>query len=115
MACTTQCIDLTANGNHGKPIVYWLEDLQLHDEDRQCLSDGNWLTDSVIDAALALLKKAYPYIGGLEPVSLGQTLAFTIQKEEFVQVLNVSGNHWITTSSIGCKPGNVNVFDSIHA
>ena len=30
-----------------------------------------------------------------------------------MQVLNVSDNHWITISNIGCGPGIVNVFDSI--
>ena len=68
---------------------------------------------SYIDAAQGLLKNAYPDIGGLESVSLGQTLAFTIQRGEFVQVLNVSNNHWVTISNIGCKPGTVNVFDSL--
>ena len=66
------------------------KELQLYEADKQSLSHGKWLTDNIIDAAQALLRNAYPYIGGLESVSLGQTLAFTIQSGEFVQILNVS-------------------------
>ena len=59
------------------------------------------------------MRNAYPHIRGLEDTSLGETLAFTIQRGEFVQVLNVSGCHWITISTIGCQQGVVNVYDSI--
>ena len=31
----------------------------------------------------------------------------------FVQILHVSGNHWLTVSNIGCKPAHVNVYDSL--
>ena len=77
---STECIDLTSTVNAGKPIAYWLKDLQLYEADKQSLNHGKWLTDNIMDAAQALLRKAYPYIGGLESVSLGQTLAFTIQR-----------------------------------
>ena len=52
-------------------------------------------------------------MGGLESVSLGETLAFSVQRGDFVQILNVSNTHWITISNIGCKPGIVNIYDSI--
>ena len=96
-----------------KPNKYWLEDLGLYEADEKCLKDGRWLTDNVIDAAQALLKKAHPYVGGLESVALGETLAFSVQRGEFVQVLNTAGSHWITVSNIGCKPGTVSIYDSL--
>ena len=34
-------------------------------------------------------------------------------KGRVCNILNVSNNHWVTTSNIGCKAGTVNVFDSI--
>ena len=46
-------------------------------------------------------------------IAMAQTLAFTIQKGEFVQLLNVSGCHWITISTLECQQGVVNVYDSI--
>jgi hypothetical protein len=92
---------------------FWLEDLGLYPADRLCLTNGKWITDNIINACQRLMRNAYPHIRGLEDTSLGETLAFTIQRGEFVQVLNVSGCHWITISTIGCQQGVVNVYDSI--
>ena len=101
----TEYIDLTST-DADKPIPYWLKDLQLYEADRQSLSLGKWLTDSIIDADQVLLTQAHPHVGGLESVILGETLAFTIQRGEFVQILDVSNNHW---TNIGCSPGTVNI------
>ena len=61
-----------------------------------------------------LLKAAYPGIGGgPQNTILGETLAFDIAQTEFVQVLNVSKNHWITVSSLGCKKGHIDSLDSL--
>ena len=98
-------IDLTSS-DAGKPINYWMKDLQLYEADKESLDQGKWLT--IIDAAQVSLKKIHPHIG-----ALGQTLAFTIQHGEFVQILNVSNNHWITISNIGCQSGHINVYDSM--
>ena len=61
-----------------------------------------------------MLKKQHPHIGGLQSVVLGEKLAFTLQTEEFVQVLNINNNHWIVISTIVCKQATVNVYDSLH-
>ena len=39
------------------------------------------------------MQKACPHIGGLEGTALAETLAFNIQRGEFVQVLNISEFH----------------------
>ena len=93
-------IDLTVQPDPCQPTKYWLENLKLHAADKQYLSGGKWLTGNLIDAGQTLLKNAYPQIGGLQSTSLGETLAFQIQRGEFVQVLNVAGNHWITISNL---------------
>ena len=77
------------------------------------LVNRKWLTDNVINAAQTLLKRAYPNIGGLQDTALAEILAFDVQRE-FIQVLNLSGCHWITVSNIGCKSGFVNVYDSCY-
>lgn len=112
-ATSTEYIDLTTYVFQDKPKKYWLEDLGLYEADEKCLSDGRWLTDNVIDAAQALSKKAHSYVGGLESVALDKTLAFSVQRGEFVQVFNTTGSHWIMVSNIGCKPGTVNIYDSL--
>ena len=32
---------------------------------------------------------------------------------EFLQVLNVTNNHWIAFSTVGCKASTIKVFDSL--
>lgn len=107
-------MDLTAQSDPPcKPTKYWLEDLQLTQEDKQVVSKGKWLTDSVITAAQKLMKRKYPHIGGLQNTVLAETLSFDVQRGQFVQVLNVSRSHWITVSNIGCKPAAIAVYDSM--
>ena len=62
-------IDLTSS-DAGKPIKYWMKDLQLYEADKESLDQGKWLTDNIINAAQVLLKKIHPHIGGLESVAL---------------------------------------------
>ena len=61
-----------------------------------------------------MLWQKYPAIGGLQPPSLAQKFAMEPQTGEFVQVLNVSGNHWITISTIGCEASTLNEYDNMH-
>ena len=77
---SVELIDLTSS-DAGKPIEYWMKDHQLYEADKESLDQGKWLTDNIMDAAQALLKKMHTHIGGLESVALGQTPAFTIQHE----------------------------------
>ena len=42
-----------------------------------------------------------------------ERLSFDFETAEFVQILNLSGVHWITISTIGCSPGDINIFDSL--
>ena len=103
---STDVVDLT---------VVNTETAKAHLEDHQLvLSSNAWLDDKIIDLGQAMLKKQHPHIGGLQSVVLGEKLAFTLQTEEFVQVLNINNNHWIVISTIGCKQATVNVYDSLH-
>ncbi len=77
------------------------------------LLHGCWLTDSIITAGQILLRKENQNSGGLQPTILSENVQFSIQKEEFVQILNVNNSHWLTISSIGCPKGTINVYDSL--
>ena len=92
---------------------FQLEDLGLYPADRLCPTNGKWVINNIINGCQQLLSNEYPHIRGLTNTSLNETLTFTIQKGEFVQVLNVSGCHWITISTLECQQGVVNVYDSI--
>ena len=82
------------------------------------IHSGEWLTDEHIDNAQAILAKHFPYIGGLQAVwvfisegcqSLGTP------EQEFIQIINVSGNHWITVSNIGNPKDTITIYDSLYA
>lgn len=92
---------------------YWIKDMNLFTTDKLSLLKGKWVGDTIITACQNLLKKQNPHIGGLEPTVLGQCFQFNIQRNEFVQVLHVGGNHWITISNIGNSLTHVNVYDSL--
>ena len=75
--------------------------------------NGDWLTDSIISAGQKLLKDSFSHMGGLKPTTLGHTMGFSTATGEFVQILHVLNNHWLTVSNMGCPKGHVNVYDSI--
>ena len=53
-------------------------------------------------------------MSGLEPPILQYTQTFDVHhNREFIQILNLANNHWITVSTVGCVPGVVNVYDSL--
>ena len=68
----------------------------------------------IIDMGQSLLKAKYGQVGGLQSVVLAEKYALLPQPGEFLQILNVNGNHWILISTIGCPPATVNVYDSLH-
>ena len=70
-----------------------------------------WLSDSVIDAAQKLLKARHSSIGGLQNTLLAKNMQFQIEREQFVQILNVSDSHWIMIANVGCVQGEVHVYD----
>lgn len=79
-------------------------------------SPHTWLNDEAMDHAQALLKAQFPSTEGLyatTSVALLSTVPGPTQG--FVQIFNLSANHWVTVSNIGCKVREVNVFDSMNA
>ena len=41
------------------------------------------------------------------------SIGFNVSREEFVQIINVRRNHWITVSSVGCPKNSVKIYDSL--
>ena len=109
---STDVVDLTVV-NTGTTRAH-SEDDQLRGQLRVVTSSNAWLDDKIMDLGQAMLKKQHPHINGLQSVVLADKLAFTPQTEEFVQVMNINGNHWIVISTVGCKPATINVYDSLH-
>ena len=86
----------------------------LTSEQKRVLCSQAWLDDTLIDKGQSLLKEMYPHISGLQSTVLAQKYALLPQPDEFLQILNVHGNHWVLLSTIGCPPATINVFDSLH-
>ena len=100
-----------------RKLSKWIEveDVVLYNSHKQILdSSTRWLDDIIIHTAQALLKKQFPMVGSLQPTYLAQKLAMEHQTGEFIQVRNAGNSHWMTVSTIGCAPGNIRVYDSLH-
>ena len=80
-------------------------------------TDGSWLDDGHIDHAQALLSHQYPQIGGFQSACVFEPdgcQQVGKPKGHFVQILNLSGNHWATVSNINCPKDTVAVYDSMN-
>ena len=73
------------------------------------LSSEEQLDDDVINAVLSLLKQRYPNINGFQPTLQSETFTMEPQRGTFAQVLNVRKTHWITVSTLGCRPSTINI------
>ena len=64
------------------------------------MKEDYWLTDEHIDHAQWLLSKQFPGAKGLHSVLAFESNPPKVQKgdKDFVQVLHVGGNHWVTVS-----------------
>ena len=85
---------------------------QLEKSDETVIINGGWLSDVHINSAQALIKETHPYIEGLENCVLAETHSFSVPAAEFIQIINSTGQHWVTLTSIGCEMGKVKIYDS---
>lgn len=97
-----------------KPVKYWVKELGLHVEDKDIICNGDWLTDKHVNAMNKLLTDQFPVQEGLQDTLL---LAFHSKYQSgvsnFVQVVNVSKQHWVCISNILSPPGVVEIYDSV--
>ena len=87
---------------------FWIKSLHLLMSDYNALLNGSWVTDNIVNAGQIIIKYTFPHICGLQNILL---LQFDVQTTEFVQILHIDVNHWITISTIGCKVGELNLYD----
>ncbi len=109
-------IDLSKKASPAPSAMSWvvIGGVTLYEEHRLILSSPEWLDDDIIRASQNLLKEQFPLVGGLQAPALAEKNAMEPQSGEFVQILCVGQNHWITVSTIGCPQGLVRVYDSLH-
>lgn len=115
--CSGPVIDLTSMEDKRIALPYkqWVKcgNVELSEYHRHVIGSGAWLNDLIISAAQNMLHREYPHIGGFQNPILAEKLAMVPEAGEFIQVLNVSENHWLTISNIGCDSFSVKVYDSL--
>ena len=86
----------------------------ITDNDKKRLLSDAWLTDTDINAAHKLLAKQFPAQHGLQDtLILDKFDRYASSSEDFVQVINICGNHWVCASNRLSPPGMIYVYDSL--
>jgi hypothetical protein len=95
---------------------FWIKELTLRSTDKPILEDGHWLNDRIILAVFKMLR-LHPRsvkLGGLQDLIPAVKYGFKEDdREHFVQIINVRGNHWITLSNIKASENEVRIYDSL--
>lgn len=105
-----------------KSVIELLEVIDAYGQPRGIIETtcdpliGNeWLKGSQITFWLLDLKGKYPHIQGLQDPGLYVHDSFEPNYTGlFVQVINVSQNHWICVSNYKCEPTHLNIYDSMN-
>jgi len=93
----------------------WIDELNLVEEDQQIiLSKTAWINDRIIDACQCLLQQDTDskILGGFQSVCLGETMFFSVEQKQFIQILHTGHSHWVIICTIGTVHPVVNVYDS---
>ena len=98
----------STDGQFSKKLKYH----HLGKNEEEIIINGGWHSDIYINCAQSLITKKHQYIGGLENCGLAETCSFSVPTSEFIQILNSTGQHWVTLTSIGCELGKVKIYDS---
>ena len=80
------------------------------------LKDGVWLTDEHVDHVQWLLSEQHSTVNGFHSVLAFEAENAKVAKgqKNFIQLLNMSGDHWVTVTNIGCRENHVKVYDSLY-
>ena len=98
-------------GENGEWVRIFANTLKM--TDRVQLLTGEQLTDVHINAAQKLLLYQFPTYQGLHNPLLQQCIGFWVNN--YIQIWHCRQCHWITISSVGCKAGEVAVYDSLYS
>ena len=83
--------------------------------------DNGWLNDVILDNAMSLINSEFPHLKGLQSVHRANVLKFKRcdSASSVLQIMNTeltgTGEHWVLVSTVNCKPGYVNIYDSCNS
>ena len=98
----------SVSSNEHKPDAF-KNVLTLDDRDVSLILKENMLNDTVIQ----FFQSLFDGINGLQDPLLGQRLSFKVARNPFIQILHDERCHWVTVSTFGCDPGEINYYDSL--
>lgn len=111
---TSEHLSITSESPSNAPGRSWIKNLVLTHEDKDVLEKGKRLSDAHIHAVNRLLRKQYPAQNGLQStLHLQAKLQWSSNSDDFIQIINVSGQHRVCASNVLCSPGIVEVYDSV--
>ena len=81
--------------------------------DRYELRNNVFLSDTIINMTQFGLKYRHDAAHGLQDTILGIRLQYSHSVGEFVQILHNGGYHWLAVTTVGCRPGEIVLMDSL--
>ena len=87
--------------------------LQLNQDDKRILANGQWLNDKHISMAQSLIQNQFPKLNGLMS-SLLQLNKPLPNSTNALQVINTGRSHWVLISTINCLQGEVRLYNPLY-
>jgi len=78
------------------------------------LNPTGWLTSGIVHQAQVLLHEENQSIEGFQRPTFEPVPNFDVVSGEFIQILHTGSAHWMCVSNIGCRPFDVNLYDSLY-
>jgi hypothetical protein len=80
------------------------------------LKNNYWLTDEHMDHGQWLISKQFPKMKGFHSVLAFKGKTPKVEKglKDFVQIVNIGGNHWVTVTNTGCEENRIKVYDTLY-
>lgn len=77
-----------------------------------------WLSSDEVDAVCFHIAQKFPGIDGFQSClcyqNLHQGSVVGTPQKQFVQIININDNHWITASNIFCGTNEISIYDSMN-
>ena len=84
----------------------------LKKSDKELILNGKRLSDMHINAAQKILSQQFPSFSGFNSTLKYRCIGKLVSN--YIQIFFCRGCHWITASTVGCKEGVINIFDSLY-
>ena len=105
---------IDVDSNSSKAVWVTFDKLTLNLSDKVTIEEGSWLSDMHIEFAQRLLRSQFTSIEGLN-YTVYQNKFNLDSTKKVLQVLHISGNHWVVVSNLQCdSEQKMYVYDSLY-